>query len=378
MKDALACLLGMLSLGFFLGQKSDLRTENGITMVRNARDPTPQNGVSLNPMLTEDLRLGEGEAAGDSAFAAVASVLVDAEENIIVLDPKDMGLKIFDKTGRFLRRFGNKGQGPEEIQTPQGMMLSEGKDILILDSGNNRLAFYAKEGLVLKRIPLKKNHPYSPVLDSRGHIYGTTLSFGEEVRQNLIELNPNLSPVTTIASLKMPPENKIPPPELMERFVFQIGLGDDFIWAVNTTYELNVTNSYGKTYKKIRRDAAPEKVTLASLVKELRKRYPHKPVPDSLDIPKHYPGVFPFFSSFICDDEGRLFVRTYENFGSGRIRYDVFNREGVYIARLEHPENERITAIRNGKAYAAVEESEAGHPAVKRYRIEWRKVERAF
>jgi len=360
-----------LNGGLFSGQKASVRMENGLTVVRNPRNPVVREGGANKVSLVEDLNLGRGEYADDDAFAAATFVLPDHEENIIVFDLQDVCFRIFDKSGRFLRRFGKKGQGPDEIQSAAGMMLSEGKDIVLLDSGNNRIAFYSKEGMCFRRIPLTTSLPNFPVLDRRGNFYGADFAFAEKVTLNLIKFGPNGNALATIASIEMPRENQLPPFELMERFVFQIGPDDTLIWGRNFAYELNIADPDGKIFKKIFRDAPPEKVTRAVLEKEYKRRYPDRRIPENLPIPSHYPKYFPFMNSIVCDEEGRLFVATNEGYGSGRKSYDVFDREGFYIARFEIPEEETITAVAKGKAYVMIREDKQGYPRVKRYRIEW-------
>jgi hypothetical protein len=363
----------MIISGHGFGQKFEIRTENGVRLIKNAKDPVPREGAYLEPTLTEDLRIGDTGVPADSAFSALYSFLVDDEEDIIALDTKDMCFKVFDKNGHFVRRFGRRGQGPDEIQRPMGMMLYRGKDIVILDQGNNRVTFYSKEGACFKRIIIKKTAAFITAMDSRGNFYGSAFSFAELVKLNLIKFDQELDTVATIASLKMPAEKDIPPAELMERFYFQVGKDDSLYWGSNFKYEINVTGPDGKLTKMISRAAEPEKVTRAFLMRELKKRYPNQTIPESLQIPAHFPKNLPFFNSFVCDDEGRIFVKTQESDGSSRIHYDVFDAEGIYIARFKHPENEDILAIKNNKAYAMVKESESGNPIIKRYRIEWKR-----
>ena len=66
----------------------------------------------------------------------------------------------------------------------------------------------------------------------------------------------------------------------------------------------------------------------------------------TIPLPHH----FPYLNSFVCGDEGRIFVKTLENQSSGRIRYNVFISDGIYIAGFEHPENEEILSIKKNRA----------------------------
>jgi hypothetical protein len=375
--------LGIMNIGYFVGayvQKENIdrifsatpagvQATNEPRVVKNGRDPVPQEGVLEKPALIEDLCIGDAGSGGDSSFAVLRAVCVDNEENIIAFDSKDVCFKIFDKNGRFIRRFGTKGQGPDEIDTVMGVLLSNGRDIVALDLGNNRLSFFSQAGACLKRIGLKKIRPYALVMSRRGDFYGTILSFGEKPSMNLVRFDPELNPVATIASLDLPKENEIPPAELMERFIYQVGKDDSLIWGTNFSYKLNVTDASGKLSLIISRDAESINVTRDLLVREMKKRFPDRPIPDSLQVPSHYPKHLPYFNSIVCDDEGRLFVKTLENFVSGRVVYDVFDAQGIYVARLDLPGNEEIAAVKKRKVYALVKENDKGISVIKRYRI---------
>jgi hypothetical protein len=77
----------------------------------------------------------------------------------------------------------------------------------------------------------------------------------------------------------------------------------------------------------------------------------------------------PAFSYLRTDDEGRIFVGTWEKPTSGDgFFYDVFDSEGKDIAQM--PLNFTPQVIKNGKIYT-IEEDEEGYQYVKRYRISW-------
>jgi len=367
-----ASMMLMSRTGFVQAQKTVIQPPDGIVVVRNEQDPALQNGRTLTTALIEDLCLGDISTDTDSSFAAIAFVLVDPEGNIIVLDNKDLCIKIFNAEGKFIRRFGRKGQGPGEIQSPMGMMLSKKNDIVIMDNGNNRLSFFNKDGTCIKSIKLSKGNIYTPVMDSRGYFFGSEFAFSEKVALNLIKLNPEFIHEAVIASINMPGENELPPAELMERFYFQIGKDDDLIWGLNFKYELNFTDHDGKLLRRATRKSIPGSVTRNLFINKLKQENPNRAIPDSISIPKHYPKHLPYFDSIVCDEEGRVFIKTLEGYGSGSIQYDIFNSEGIYISRFKHPENEEIMAIRRGNAYARIRSSEKGNPVVKRYRIIWK------
>ena len=112
-------------------------------------------------------------------------------------------------------------------------------------------------------------------------------------------------------------------------------------------------------------------MTKGNLKKEIKKRYPDRPIPPTFIIPSHFPKHFPVFYYFICDDEDRIYVCHFFNEGPNRI-YDVFDAKGRYIAKLSHPQSEMLAVIKKGKAYFLVKANEAGIPQIKRYKTEWK------
>jgi len=89
-------------------------------------------------------------------------------------------------------------------------------------------------------------------------------------------------------------------------------------------------------------------------------------------IPDHWPKYYPIFYYFLCDDEGRIYVRTYERDKQDNIYYDVFDAEGRHFAKFSHPDNELITVIKNKRAYCLIKADEEGIPLIKRYKMEWK------
>lgn len=70
------------------------------------------------------------------------------------------------------------------------------------------------------------------------------------------------------------------------------------------------------------------------------------------------------------DDEGRIFVRSYEKVKDGEGFYwDVFDSEGKYIAKV--PLKMRPRVWKKNKLYT-IEEDDEGYLYVKRYSVEWK------
>ena len=76
------------------------------------------------------------------------------------------------------------------------------------------------------------------------------------------------------------------------------------------------------------------------------------------------------FRWMVADDEGRIFILTYERVSEGKgYYYDVFDAEGKYIVKVAL--KTRPYLFKKKKLYT-VEENEEGYQFVKRYKVNWK------
>jgi len=78
----------------------------------------------------------------------------------------------------------------------------------------------------------------------------------------------------------------------------------------------------------------------------------------------------PAYQDLTVDDEGRIFVQTWEkNKDSAAFYFDVFDSDGRYIAKI--PMKFQPNIWKKGKLYS-IEEDEEGYQVVKRYKVTWK------
>lgn len=352
------------------GQVAKIKKKDGLTIVHNPKNPVEEARSPSALVLSKDLIIGESTNDENYMFSEIRSLVVNNEEDIIVLDGKEDVIKVFDKSGTHIRTFGNRGQGPGEFQTPSRMYIKGGKDILILDIGNNRLSYYSKEGKCLKEIKLGK---YSRIIrampDSRGYLYGDLFNIGDKITNDLMKFDLEFNLVETIAkleqNLKYPEVNPLP-----ERFVYQVMHDDRFIWATSVKYEFNIRNGEGRPLMKIFKNYDPVKATQEAKNRWIKDVYGDEGLPSGVKLV--FPKNFPAFYYFICDDRGQLYVRTFEESEEGDIKWDIFDAAGIYRISFFHSPKEFIFVIKNNKAYAFMDENKDGIPVVLRYQMDWR------
>lgn len=68
----------------------------------NPKNPAPPLGTPKKLILTEDLTIWEEEVE-DFVFSEIGTIEVNEEENIYVLDSKEVCVKVFDKNERHIR-----------------------------------------------------------------------------------------------------------------------------------------------------------------------------------------------------------------------------------------------------------------------------------
>jgi hypothetical protein len=78
---------------------------------------------------------GDNSSADDPyLFSQIWSAACDAEGNVYVLDYKDVCVKVFDQSGKFLRKMFREGRGPEEIEVPYRVAINKySNHLFVLD-----------------------------------------------------------------------------------------------------------------------------------------------------------------------------------------------------------------------------------------------------
>jgi hypothetical protein len=84
------------------------------------------------------------------------------------------------------------------------------------------------------------------------------------------------------------------------------------------------------------------------------------------------------FDSFFSDDEGRLFVKTFEKgINPGENLYDIFNPEGIFIGKkslkIHFREGIAIYAEAKKNLLYCLQEKENGYRELVVYNVKWEK-----
>jgi hypothetical protein len=360
----------LLCFGPALSQK--VKTVDGVTVVSNGKKPVTVKGQPNKIKLTEELTIGGGEDP-DQAFSQVGMFVVGDDGSVFALDFKDQKIKVFDRTGKFLRLIGKPGQGPGELGYASGIQLLNDNTLVIEDATSRQLTLFRPSGEFIKNISMSgRLGLVNVLLDGKGNAIGREMGLTEGNAKMFFEIkkfDTDLKPLFTLDKIEFP----IPIPgsgakiNIMEMMsIYQFDAEGHIYYGRNADYEIKIYNPEGKHLRTIQKEYDRVKVTQAD-IDEMLERMPN--VAGGVNIKEMFtfPEYFPPYQSFFLDDQGRLYVRTFtKGKAKGEYEFDVFDPDGKYIAQFITKSDLRLWKA--GKAYG-IEETEEGYQTIKRYAV---------
>jgi len=338
--------------------KGTIEEVDGVTVVKNPKEPMYGEEVFS---LEKELSIGEAAGREEYIFSEIGTLAVDDEERIYVSDRKETHIKFFDKDGVYLMTIGRKGQGPGEFERISGMQITHQKELLVFDMNMRRLSFFTVDGKLIETLSISELRPLKLNVNSQRNLIIQSFALDLLTNQSISELkiyDANLSLLQTIAAPS--PSNLFNPFDPF--FIWKLAKDDNIIYGCNEAYELQILDPGGNLIKKIVKEYDPVKITKEEK-QEAEKTFSP---PSKID----YPSFRPAYRYFTLDDEGKIFVQTFEKTEDGnRYYYDVFDPEGRYVTKIPLSFTPRV--CKKSKLYT-VEEDEDGYQYVKRYKVTWR------
>ena len=127
------------------------------------RIENPENPIFSKIEITLEKVWEIGGENPEFIFQNTTSLDVDENGYIFVADVLGDDIKVFSPTGEYLFKFGRKGQGPGEFQSPRCLTILPNKKILVIDIGGGSIIPYFKffniDGKYIDgyRVNLRKN-----------------------------------------------------------------------------------------------------------------------------------------------------------------------------------------------------------------------------
>jgi len=363
-------------------QKEKKTREDGVEVILNPLKPSQLAGRQSSIFLEEELRIDLGKAdLVEAGLAEPGALDVDSDGNIYVFTQRSSANFIFklDKTGKFLTSFGRTGQGPGELQFPTFARFSPKEELFVVDQGRRKLVVFSKAGSLSKESSIDFATPIVWPLSNERYL-GSYYDYDPEAEYNISRLFifdsdwQKVAELDPIKSVNMAKAKKVD--GVAARSILAVTRQHIFRGNTERGYDIWVYNHEGCLLKKIKKDYRPVEVDEA-FMDNARKRYARAPeILNKL----HFARTFPPFQFGFADETGYLFVMTYEKEkSSGEFIYDVFNPEGVFLARTALPNYGHYGAVeaalfamaRKGRIYC-FREKESGFKEIVVYKLNWR------
>ncbi len=339
----------LLLLIFFVCSCDQPRNEvekisgDGVEVIVNHIKPYKIEGEPSQLILEEEVVIDlEREDIAELGLTSMWGYDVDSAGNIYFFKPPmsdgDMVFK-FDGNGHFIFSFARRGQGPGEIQIPAYHKITNRDEILIRDEGRSKIFVFDGNGNLLSEIKIELSlgtmGNMIHFLDNGNYLIRRSLPSPSEDRLYLV-----LSIFDSeFAEIKELDRFEIIQPMRAAKIRLPISLsvwslfkGNIYIANEERGYEILVYDLDGNLKKKIRKNHRPVPVS-SDFKQEVGTTL--KEAPQALRDKIFFPEHFPPFRCIFTDDNGRLFVMTYEKGANPEKNiFDIFNPEGIFIAMV--------------------------------------------
>ena len=363
-------------------------TENGIEVVINGTKPVLLEGEPSKLTLEKTWIIDtEDDAVAALGITDIQDFDIDNEGNIVILrPPTGRGRCIYKLSpkGKLLAAFGQLGQGPNEMEYPNAVVVRDNGEIWALDSPKNKIYIFNEDGRPISEKSPIKFDTITPLGNGKFLVLrldATDLT--KKFLPQVIELYDSQFHLLKELDRSMSYANRTIYERIPEsyvngiQFIFTGKVSRECISIGNSErgYEISVFDIEGRPVRKIRKKFSSVPVT---------EEYKNKYLKNYLEFMPEYakkiyfPKNWHAFHAFLPDEDGRLFVMTYEPGNApGEYIYDIFNREGIFIARTSINALHRLDVggyvlarIRSDVLYV-VQEKPSGFKQICAYKMIW-------
>ena len=329
--------------------------------------------------LVPELAIGEMEGPDELLFGRIASIAVDDEGRIHVLDGQTLNVRVFDPAGEYIETLGGPGEGPGELRTAESVVLLADGRVAVNDqlgfrvqvyrpgSGESEAWPYSADGVVLGLRQLYSDRRgrtfvVAPQLSSSGGLVPRIIVLDADgaPRDTLHPPDGDFEPPSVGLELAMgagPARTISQPVPLAPRHYWTLTADGRFVTGLSTSYRIDVRRGDGvlrieRAHEPVAASEAERTYHREQLTRALRVTQPDwvwngPPVPETK----------PPFRGLATGRNGRIWVRLWteaspeenedhdpDDPGSepvtwpSPLRYDVFEPDGRYLGAVNPPE----------------------------------------
>lgn len=343
--------------------------------------------------LVEELRLGAVEGDGADVFGRVQAADLDALDRIWVLDRQAVEIRVFARSGAFVRSVGREGAGPGEFRRPIALVRGPAGRMWVVDPGNVRYSVFDTSGAYVAghRRPMNSSTvPWPGGIDDRGRIYDYDFAMRPgSFSRRLLRFRPGRDAAGSGDTIPIPEPS-------FEEAVFEVEVqggmarapvpfSATFAWSFDPRgfilfastgeYRIHRVTLDGDTLRTIEREHERLPVTAEerrTAIEGLRWLTDQGGRIDVSRIPDSKPQIVEFFA----DEADYVWVRPTpagpsddERPGLRLVYWDIFDPDGRYLGRLDGLPARLVV---RGNTVIGSTTDELGVAYVIRYRIEGR------
>ena len=142
------------------GSNYSVKDKNGVKEIKS-KNKASQEDLSID--LEEVFSISALDSDDDDDVNGVidpSSYHVDSKGNVFIFDRSQIKVVKFDDKGKFVKKFGNKGNGPGEYKDASNHMIVNDQ-IIFCDQFSRKLVFYDNNGTFIENISPAPNFPTS-------------------------------------------------------------------------------------------------------------------------------------------------------------------------------------------------------------------------
>jgi len=355
--------------------KGKIETENGVKVVKNPREPVFGEFAF---QLQEDLSIGGNPNDDNYYFPKGASLTVDDQGTIYVVDAGNVRIQKYDKTGKYVQSIGRKGQGPGEFQFPGAIRFDGEGNICLNDMVMRALKVFGPDGAYKKSVALRVFLQSNFYISKEGIVFGLEVNYmaKDGPRIAVIKVSPDGQTAETIAQFQGELKANQPAYALHQYTNVPVlcGLSPSALcYGFSAEYKIVLADATGKTALIIEKDAKPQPITSDEKEFLLKKsggvmggiaRAKIEKIENAAVFPPHRP----YFSTILADEVGRIYVaRRPSVLDKSKIQeFDVFSKGGISLYRIRLSFMPEV--IKRGSVYE-IRRDEEGETKIVRHKV---------
>lgn len=353
--------------------QAELRDSAGIRIVDNRGEPVPRLTLIAQPVVV----IAGNQGDPDLDLLRVPSAFRRPDGTLVVAEGRSMQVRIFDRNGRLLRRFGRPGDGPGEFRNIAEAWRWRGDSILVSQLNAGSLTVLSATTGAARTIPLRGNihccfadggtlvSRLQPSGDGRGQqdaigavrrsptLYERFTHDATSLGQVLVSPGPEMTGVQRSASQSIGGASVSLRTILAApfgRITSVLPVGDAIIVADASTDEIRVFTSAGKLRTIIRIGLPVVRVTDADVdgfkVAQLRGLTGQaREIRSRILSDLTFPMEFPAYRRVEVDWSGGIWAEQFHHEGASEVDWLVFDPDGRIRGRVAIPVSARLLSI---------------------------------